>query len=259
MTQFSHYQYHMQQALRRWQSRGILPAVCLAVLFLLPLGINSARLRQEQQAAALAPHILRFHVLANSNSPADQQLKLEIRDLLLDTIHEAFQAAPGTPSPKSRDNNTNPISKKELQSYITEHTPELESIAGQYIQSHGFSYSARITLEQCHFPTKTYGNLTFPSGTYDAVRVILGEGKGRNWWCVLYPPLCFPGGIEPAETPEHSADTIRTLIPEEDDSWITAGRSIVFGDRTFPVSPSKSPSTIQIRCKSAEWLLNILK
>ena len=87
----------------------------------------------------------------------------------------------------------------------------------------GVSYSARIRLETCEFPMRTYGDLTFPAGTYDAVRVLLGNGEGKNFWCVLYPSLCYTDSIH-AEMPEDSKEQLQALLPEEDfEALLTAG------------------------------------
>jgi len=91
------------------------------------------------------------------------------------------------------------------------------------MKSRGFSYGADIRLEQCLFPEKTYGDMTFPAGTYDAVRVLLGEGKGKNFWCVLYPSLCYVDSTH-AVVPEDSRDQLKALLPEDDFSALMRAR-----------------------------------
>ncbi len=196
-NKYKFYYHRMRQNALRWQSvpPNVLPLhsrplFFLSILCLFTLGLTAAVHQQKPQAAADTSSILRFHVLANSNSAADQQLKLEVRDLLLEELQNAF------PEQDSQESAAGSISKKELQTYISEHAGELESLAEQYMESRGFPYSARVLLERCYFPTKTHGGVTFPSGTYDAVRVLLGSGRGHNWWCVLYPSFSFPGAVE---------------------------------------------------------------
>lgn len=176
--------------------------ICLSVmLFFMAflVAMSSIRNRDTAMAARIAPEILRFHVLANSDSREDQTLKLEVKDLLLKEIRETSGAA----------------SKEELCVFISQNHERLEKTADNYMKSRGFDYTAEILLEQCHFPEKTYGDMTFPEGTYDAVRVLLGEGKGHNFWCVLYPSLCYLDSTH-AVVPEESKEILEGLLPEDD-------------------------------------------
>lgn len=131
-------------------------------------------------AGRLRKQVLRFHVIADSNQKTDQDLKLEVRSFLLDRISQGLAEESGS----SR-------SKESTASYVRLHKNELEQDANEFIRNNGFSYEAEIEVGVSHFPTKTYGDMLFPAGDYDAVRVVLGKGKGRNWWCVLYPSLCL--------------------------------------------------------------------
>ena len=131
-------------------------------------------------AGRLRKQVLRFHVIADSNQKTDQDLKLEVRSFLLGRISQGLAEESGS----SR-------SKESTASYVRLHKNELEQDANEFIRNKGFSYEAEIEVGVSHFPTKTYGDMLFPAGDYDAVRVVLGKGKGRNWWCVLYPGLCF--------------------------------------------------------------------
>ena len=184
-----------------------LSGMCLLVAFLL---LMSGVLSQEEALAAwIAPAVLRFHVLANSDSPEDQTIKLQVKDLLLKEIREGAGDAAQN--------------KEELCRYISKNRHELETAAENYMAECGVSYSARIRLETCEFPMRTYGDLTFPAGTYDAVRVLLGNGEGKNFWCVLYPSLCYTDSIH-AEMPEDSKEQLQALLPEEDfEALLTAG------------------------------------
>lgn len=145
-------------------------------LFALLLTMIWVRQRDENLAASISPEILRFHVLANSNSNQDQKLKLEIKSLLVQTIYE--ELAPTA-------------DKEETCAYILEHQEALETVAETYMKKAGYDYPAKIELTHSYFPTKAYGDVVLPCGTYDAARVTIGSGRGRNWWCVLYPQLCF--------------------------------------------------------------------
>lgn len=156
--------------------------------------------KQESFASRIAPEILRFHVLANSDSKEDQDLKLEVRTLLLNTMYEQLGAG---------------ATKDETRTYISNNHESLEKVADSYMESKGCDYSAQIELTTCHFPVKVYGDMVFPSGTYEAARVTIGKGEGRNWWCVLYPPLCFVDATY-AVVPDSSKQNLENLLAEDD-------------------------------------------
>ena len=171
---------------------------CLLIAFLLTLAND--RSSDEALAARIAPEILRFHVLANSNSTQDQNLKLKVRTMLLNSIYE--------------DLGEN-ASLEDTKTYIRSHESILEEKAENYMKNLGYDYPAHMELTNCYFPTKTYGDMVFPCGTYEAVRVKIGEGKGRNWWCVLYPPLCFTDSSY-AVVPDTSKEILRHSMAESD-------------------------------------------
>lgn len=172
------------------------------------------REKEERVAEALAPQVLRFHVLADSDAPEDQALKLQVRDLLL---HEIRRSVP------SRSD------KEQIQRYIEGHESELEQAANTFIKEQGFSCTADIRLEQAYFPTRVYGDLTFPCGVYDAVRVVLGSGKGHNWWCVLYPSLCFTSESFAVMPPE-SEEELSGLLDESLFEELHKERNLVFDE-----------------------------
>lgn len=171
---------------------------CFLLAFLLMMVWNQQK--QESFAARIAPDILRFHVLANSDSEEDQTLKLEVRTLLLNTMYE--QLGPDA-------------TKDETCTYIRNNHESLEKLADTYMKEKGFDYSAHMELTTCHFPVKTYGDMVFPSGTYEAARVTIGKGEGHNWWCVLYPPLCFVDATY-AVVPDTSKQTLEQMLDEDD-------------------------------------------
>ena len=133
--------------------------------------------------------VLRLHVLANSDSQADQELKLKVRDRLLEV---------------SRDMFSNASSKEEAESAAKSRLSLLQKAAEEVIRSEGYGYPVRVGLEKCYFGTRTYGDVTLPAGNYHALRVVIGEGAGHNWWCVMFPPLC----ISPAEGSAELSDVL---------------------------------------------------
>ena len=149
--------------------------VCFFTAFLIAVSANTCK--QEADASRIAPYVLRFHILAESNSKTDQELKLKVRDQVLSYI---------------RENAPDHARKEERASWLLSHKEEVVFKAEQTLADSGCEADVDLTLSHDHFPTRTYGNAFFPCGYYDAARITIGKGKGRNWWCVLYPGLCFP-------------------------------------------------------------------
>ena len=126
--------------------------------------------------AEIYDNVLRLHVLANSDSEDDQALKLAVRDAILGVGQGVFDGV------SSRD---------EAEAILKENLAAFEAAATRVIAEAGYSYPVRFELGQEEYPERTYDSLCFPSGSYLSLRVIIGEGAGQNWWCVLYPPLCM--------------------------------------------------------------------
>jgi stage II sporulation protein R len=126
--------------------------------------------------AVIPEESIRLRILANSDSPRDQLIKRKIKDEIVKHMNEWVQ------------NSGNIIeARKEVEGYL----PAFEQLVGDVLQQNGFRYSYSVELDIVDFPTKMYGNQVYPAGDYEALRVKLGSGKGQNWWCVLFPPLCF--------------------------------------------------------------------
>lgn len=128
----------------------------------------------------ISDSVLRLHILANSNLDCDQQLKLAVRDRILKDTREIFE---------------NTDSAAEAARLARENSSLFRQIAENVIRAQGFDYPVSVSVEETDFPTKSYGSITLPSGKYNAVRIEIGEAQGENWWCVMYPPLCFTDGI----------------------------------------------------------------
>lgn len=138
----------------------------------------------------IAQSVFRLHVLANSDSEEDQNLKYIVRDNLLNYMNSICG---------------NCTSKEEAIANVLENKDKFEQIAIQTIQEQGYDYNVKINIGNFEFPTKNYGDISLPAGYYDALRVEIGEAKGQNWWCVMFPPLCFvdiSSGVVPDESKE---------------------------------------------------------
>lgn len=227
------------------------------LLFALLLSCSQVRAAGEALASQLAPGILRFHILANSNSQADQQVKLEVRSLLLDLVAEGMELEAeemeletegmGSEADGMKQEAEELDGKTATAAYILAHRSELEAAADRYLADRGFPYQATLSLTQDYFPTRAYGDMIIPCGTYDAVRMVLGKGAGHNWWCILYPRLCF---VDAAckEVPEESRSLIGSLIKEDGGSVLTERRPEIrfqFGILPYFYSTAAKPITPQ--------------
>lgn len=122
---------------------------------------------------------IRLRILANSDGTGDQLVKRRVRDAVVEQMNGWVAEL------------ENPQSLEEARRVIRDHLPAIEEQVGQTLKQYGKSYDYQVELGTVPFPTKMYGGAVYPAGNYEALRVTLGEGKGKNWWCVLFPPLCF--------------------------------------------------------------------
>ncbi|NCC87792.1 MAG: stage II sporulation protein R [Clostridia bacterium] len=128
--------------------------------------------------------VLRMHVIANSDEKYDQELKLKVRDAVIKEGKDVFSGATDV---------------KEAQRKIEASQDKLLEVAKRVIKEEGYDYDVRIEIGEEYFGTRSYDEITLPAGQYQAVRIIIGEGAGKNWWCVMFPPLCLPGASEKVE------------------------------------------------------------
>lgn len=145
-----------------------------------------------KQCAQVRGEVLRLHILANSDSESDQALKLKVRDAVLEEGADIFEGA--------KDLLT-------AQAHIEQNTRRLKEIAQKTIQQNGYDYPVDVVIGEEYFNTRTYDHVTLPAGRYNAVRVLIGEGAGKNWWCVMFPPMCLPAA--------ESEATIDQVLTEE--------------------------------------------
>lgn len=133
------------------------------------------------------PGIMRFHVIANSDSDKDQELKLAVRNYVLSKVQNEIANAINS----SGAGEENSAQASIMREYIKNNLPQIQEWAQEVINASGFEYSARASIGIKHIPAKYYDDLYFPEGNYEALTITLGEGKGQNWWCVVFPPLCM--------------------------------------------------------------------
>ena len=177
--------------------------VITAVLFL-----GGIKIRQQNLQQGIAEKILRFHVLAASDTKEDQELKLKVRDSVGIYMEENLKGA---------------LDKSESEELVRLPLGEIETVAEQTIKEEGYDYPVTASLAYVEFPEKTYGAYVFPAGTYEALEVVIGEGKGHNWWCVMYPNLCFSGSVYEVVDEEAEERLREVLSAEEYEAVFSSG------------------------------------
>ena len=160
-----------------------------------------------QNRDQLADKVVRLHILANSDSEEDQALKLRVRDRVLERATELLE--------QTGD-------RREAADVLQSHLPELERIAAEEISDCGYEYDVTAEVANTMFPTKEYDGFTLPAGEYLALRIIIGEGNGRNWWCVVFPPLCTTAAADvPASALAAGFDEEEVaLVTEENEGYV---------------------------------------
>lgn len=157
----------------------------------------------------LSNSVFRLHVIANSDNAEDQELKYKVRDSVLEYMNEI---------------SSDYSSKEEVISLAYEYQDEFKKIAENVIKDNGYNYDVNIRIGNFEFPTKTYGDISFPAGNYDALRIEIGEAQGQNWWCVMFPPLCFVD-VTSGVVPDESKEVIKDNLNEEEYNLISDNES----------------------------------
>ncbi|MBX4266162.1 stage II sporulation protein R [Clostridium estertheticum] len=187
-----------------------------AVMIIIFIALNSTSLSGKASQSDVASKLIRFHVIANSDDKIDQNLKLKVRDSVLKYI-----------APKIVDCKN----IKESRKIINNENKNIKKIAERVIKENGFKYSVATALSEEYFPVKTYGNITLPQGKYEAYRIIIGTGKGQNWWCVMFPPLCFVDITKGNVSYEKTEKEMKTVLSDDEykmvDNTVSSKKIIV--------------------------------
>lgn len=179
--------------LYRWEA-----ALLMAFAILLTIGMWASVTQ-----SALADEVLRLHVVANSDSDADQAVKLQVRDAILSAATPYLDGVQG---------------QEEAQQALEPHLEELAQAGAQVLREAGMDYPITVSIQDVWFPTREYTDFALPAGTYRSLQVILGAGVGHNWWCVVYPPLCV-GSVS-----EESVETSASGVLSEDQISLISGQ-----------------------------------
>jgi len=179
---------------------GLLVVIILLISSVCVVNADNLNLQKS-----IEKKVIRFHVIANSDSSQDQAVKLKVRDKVLEYI-----------SPKLKKSK----SKEESQRILKENDKEIIKIAEDVLRKNGYSYKVSTTLGKENFPVKVYGNITLPQGEYDAYRIIIGSGEGKNWWCVMFPPLCFVDITKGSVSYKETEKQMKQVLSEKEYSMV---------------------------------------
>lgn len=171
----------------------------------------------------IADSVFRLHVIANSNSDEDQNLKYIVRDKVIEYMSSISQ---------------NASSKEEVIKIAKANLDKIQAIAAQTIRDNGYTYSVNVEVGNFSFPSKRYGDITLPPGYYDALRIKIGKAEGQNWWCVMFPPLCFVD-VTSGVVPDASKEIMKENLSKEEFDLI-----------------SKNSNEVKVKFKIVEVLQN---
>ena len=173
----------------------------------------------------ISSKVFRLHIVANSDSITDQILKLKVRDSILEYMNSLINSS---------------MSKDDITKIAVQNIPKFKSIANDTINKNGYRYSVAVEVGSFFFPTKKYGNIYFPDGNYDSLNIKIGNASGHNWWCVMFPPLCFidsQTGVLTEESENYLKNTLTNedfnIISQENNSYIFKFKTIEIINNIF--------------------------
>jgi stage II sporulation protein R len=202
----------------------------IAIISIMTITISGEAKKIDSVSENYKDKLIRFHVIANSDSDEDQELKLKVRDEIIKYL-------------KPKLENSNSIAESE--EIIKKEYGELGKISKNIISENGYNYEVKVGIEYSTFPTKQYSNVILPAGEYKALKIIIGQGQGKNWWCVMFPPLCFvdeESGVIDKATDEK----LKEVLTEEEYNLITQ-------------KTEKDMSRVKVKFKIVEMLESVSK
>lgn len=203
----------------------VIIGICISMIltgFIAKRRLEAVDRKMSEVQERISEEVFRFHVLANSDSDEDQEIKLEVRDEVLSYM---------------KDEMGEEASAEETKEWAVAHLEELREAARRVLKKEGFDYGVRAEVTTCYFPEKRYGDIVLPEGDYEALRIELGKASGHNWWCVLYPNLCFMN-TTCAVVSEEGKEELEEALEEDEYEMITAAsefkiRWFFFGEQGF--------------------------
>lgn len=185
--------------------------IFIVILLLFCFILTSISSYANTISSNLSDNFFRLHILANSNSKIDQDLKLQVRDAIIEYMNTQ---------------NFSKSNKSDVIFSVKNNLTAYEQIAENVVKEAGFDYPISIEIGNFYFPTKIYGNISLPAGYYDALRINIGEAKGQNWWCSLFPPLCFVD-ISSGIIDDSSKESLKENLSEEEFAIITSNNETI--------------------------------
>lgn len=177
--------------------------IAVSVIF---AAVVSASVYAKRIQTDIADEVIRFHILANSDSEEDQKLKLKVKNEIINMLEPGLRAS---------------SSKAETKAYIIENLDKIEEKAAEVIKTEGYTYDVKAELAYSDFPTKAYGDIKLPCGEYEALRILIGNAQGQNWWCVMFPPLCFVDAAA-KEVPDENKKQLKSILTDDEYSLISS-------------------------------------
>ena len=209
---------------------SILVLSLIVVMSIMSISISGEVKKISAASEDYKNKLIRFHVIANSDSDEDQNLKLKVRDAVIDYLQPKLELS---------------SSIEESETIIKSEYKKLEDISKNIVLENGYKYDISVGIDYSTFPTKQYSNVVLPAGEYKALRIIIGEGKGKNWWCVMFPPLCFVD--EQSSIIDTDTDKkLREVLTEEEYALIAQNNK-------------KQVNKVEVKFKIVEILQNIMK
>lgn len=204
-------------------SKKVKYSFILIFLFFLYISINAFSYA-SYVSEDISSSVFRLHVIANSDSTEDQNLKYIVRDKVIAYMSEINTAS----------------NKLDVIELAKEHLDDFQAIAKRTIQEEGYDYPVSVEIGNFYFPTKNYGDISLPAGDYDALRINIGDAKGQNWWCVMFPPLCFVN-VTSGVVPEDSKNMMKQELSNE----------------SYHIISDTNSSEVKFKFKLIEWLQNV--
>ncbi|NLJ90627.1 MAG: stage II sporulation protein R [Clostridiales bacterium] len=198
----------------------ILGLICISISAFMIACISKEYSNKLQEG--IASEIIRFHVIANSDSKEDQELKLKVRDNITNYLEPLLDGV---------------NSVDEARMVLKDNLPTMERLANETISKNNFSYYATASIENVYFPLRVYGDIALPPGEYESVRIKLGNSSGKNWWCIMFPPLCFVDSTY-SLVPDSSKEYLKEVLTDEEyDEILIEDKAILEDQDTIKVRP----------------------
>lgn len=203
--------------LKVWYRKDRLIIITALIIGFIVTGFTGYNTKQYSDTihTGLEQNLIRFHVIANSDSSDDQNLKLKVRDAILERIQPLLEGSQ---------------SIEQSRQVLLKNEQNIKHIAEEIIKDDGKSYNVTVALDKIAFPTKQYGDVVLPAGEYEALRVVIGDGVGKNWWCVMFPPLCFVD-ITHGTVPDETKKELQKVLTEDEYNIIVSAKT----DDVIPV------------------------